>query len=53
MVGDRAGDMLAGKNAGLKTVLVDSGYGISRLEEPVEADYHCDDLRDFVSGILK
>ena len=53
MVGDRAGDILAGKNAGLKTVLVDSGYGISRLEEPVEADYHCDDLRDFVSGILK
>ncbi len=53
MVGDRAGDMLAGKNAGLKTVLVDSGYSISRLEEPVEADYHCANLRDFISGIFK
>ena len=52
MVGDRAGDILAGKNAGIKTVLVDSGYGRSHMEQAVEADYYCADLRDFVSEVL-
>ena len=52
LVGDRAGDILTGKKAGIKTVLVDSGYGRARLEQEVEADYYCADLRDFVFKIL-
>lgn len=46
VVGDRAGDILAGQNAGVKTILVESGYGTAGLEEKVEPDYVCQDLRD-------
>lgn len=46
MVGDRAGDILAGQNAGIKTILVESGYGTARLEREVVADYVLGDLRD-------
>lgn len=49
MVGDRAADILTGQKAGLKTVLLESGYGTARLEEDVTADYIFKDLR----GILK
>ncbi len=52
MVGDRAGDILAGESAGVRTVLLDSGYGRSRLEEDVVADYYCADLKEFVFSIL-
>ncbi len=48
MVGDRASDILLGKNAGLRTVLLESGYGTSRLEKPVNPDYTFKVLRDFV-----
>lgn len=48
MVGDRAGDVLAGQNAGVKTILVESGYGTARLECEVSADYVLRDLRDMV-----
>lgn len=46
MVGDRATDILAGRKAGIKTILLESGYGTARLEEEVTADYVVDDLRD-------
>lgn len=46
MVGDRAGDILTGQRMGLKTVLVESGYGTKGLEEPVVPDYVVKDLRD-------
>lgn len=49
MVGDRAGDILAGQNAGIKTILVESGYGTARLEAEVEPDYMCRDLRDIMN----
>ncbi|MDE7183124.1 MAG: HAD family hydrolase [Lachnospiraceae bacterium] len=49
MVGDRAGDIIAGQNAGIKTILVESGYGTVRLEEDVMPDYVVDDLR----GVLE
>lgn len=49
MVGDRASDILMGKNAGLKTVLLESGYGTLRLESDVKPDYIKMDLR----GILE
>lgn len=46
MVGDRASDILLGQNAGLTTVLVESGYGTKRLEQEVTPDYIIEDLRD-------
>lgn len=49
MVGDRAGDIIAGQNAGIKTILLESGYGTARLEEDVMPDYVTDDLR----GVLE
>ena len=49
MVGDRAGDIIAGQNVGIKTILLESGYGTARLEEDVVPDYVVDDLR----GVLE
>ncbi|MCM1326549.1 MAG: HAD family hydrolase [Bacteroidales bacterium] len=51
MVGDRAADILCGQNAGLKTVLLESGYGTARLERPVTPDFVYKDLEEWVSGI--
>lgn len=51
MVGDRASDILTGKNAGIRTILLESGYGTAGLEFAVEPDYVSRDLRD-VPGIL-
>lgn len=48
MVGDRAGDILAGMEMGIKTVLLESGYGLERLEQDVKPDYCLADLRMFV-----
>lgn len=45
MVGDRAGDIIAGQSAGLKTILLESGYGTERLETDVKPDYILEDLR--------
>lgn len=53
MVGDRASDILCGQNAGLRTVLLESGYGTLHLEKPVSPDFVFDDLKMFVeSGLL-
>lgn len=49
MVGHRAGDIIAGQNAGIKTILLESGYGTARLEEDVMPDYVADDLK----GVLE
>ncbi len=49
-VGDRASDIRTGQNAGIKTVLLESGYGTKRLEEEVTPDYIFEDLRDFVKN---
>lgn len=48
MVGDRAGDVLTGQNAGIRTILLESGYGTNRLEENVTPDYIFPDLRSVV-----
>ncbi len=48
MVGDRACDVLIGQKAGLKTILLESGYGTSRLEQDVAPDYILEDLRKVV-----
>ncbi len=51
-VGDRASDIRTGQNAGIQTVLLESGYGTKRLEEEVTPDYIFEDLRDFVKNRL-
>lgn len=48
MVGDRAGDIMAGKNAGIRTILLESGYGTAKLEKNVKPDYVLEDLRDII-----
>ena len=48
MVGDRASDIIAGKNVGVKTILLESGYGTAGLEKDVVPDYVCDDLRNVI-----
>lgn len=49
MVGDRASDILAGQNAGVKTILLESGYGTAGLEGAVTPDYIMKDLRDVLA----
>jgi phosphoglycolate phosphatase-like HAD superfamily hydrolase len=39
---------MLGKNAGIKTVLLESGYGSKRLESDVTPDYQFEDLRDMI-----
>lgn len=46
-VGDRATDILCAKNAGVTSVLVNSGYGVDRLELDVKSDYIMKDLEEF------
>lgn len=46
MVGDRASDIETGQKAGVKTVLLESGYGSKGLEKKVLPDYIVQDLRD-------
>ncbi len=48
LAGDRASDIKAGKNAGIRTVLLESGYGTAGLESNVVPDYICYDLRDMI-----
>ena len=52
MVGDRAGDILAGEKTGVKTILLESGYGLRGLEEEVTPDYILNDLRDIMEVLL-
>lgn len=51
MVGDRASDIITGKNAGLQTVLLESGYGSRTMEENVKADFVFQDLREFAENL--
>lgn len=52
LVGDRKSDISAGKNMGMKTILVRTGYGRSNGEE-CHPDYICNDLRDAVEICIK
>lgn len=51
MVGDRASDIQTGQNAGIRTILLESGYGTKRLEAEVEPDFIRNDLRDILQII--
>lgn len=46
MVGDRASDILMGQKAGIKTILLESGYGTTKLEAEIVPDYIFADLRN-------
>lgn len=51
MVGDRACDIQLGQNVGIKTVLLESGYGTLRIEAEVRQDYLFNDLKEFVNWL--
>ncbi|MDE6386783.1 MAG: HAD-IIIA family hydrolase [Lachnospiraceae bacterium] len=46
MIGDRAGDIFAGQSAGVRTILLESGYGTGGLEAEVTPDNIMQDLRE-------
>ena len=48
MVGDRAGDILTGQRVGIKAILLESGYGLAKLEQNVTPDYVFADLRNVI-----
>jgi len=50
-IGDRASDIELGKKMGLTTILVESGYGLERLEYEVFPDFVCKDLEEAVLKI--
>lgn len=50
MIGDRWRDILAGQNAGCRTIFIDHGY-LERKPEP-EADFVCQSLDEAVTWIL-
>ncbi len=52
LVGDKTGDILAGKNAGLKTILVQTGYGGSDGLFDVTPDLVAENLLGAVNYIL-
>lgn len=58
-IGDKASDVWCGKNAGMKTVLVKTGYGkdeeikLRELPETEQPDYYAEDLSEAVNWILK
>lgn len=47
MVGDRASDILTGKNAGITTVLLKTGYGEKQLEFDISPDAIYNNLLEF------
>lgn len=53
IIGDRESDILTGRAAGLKTVLVRCGYGEDELARGVSADVIADDLAEAVEKILE
>jgi histidinol-phosphate phosphatase family protein len=52
MVGDTTSDILAGKRAGLRTILVRTGYSGRDFKYDVEADFVANDLHGAVEWIL-
>lgn len=53
MIGDTTSDVLAGKRAGIKTILVRTGYAGLDGKQHVNADYVMPDLKSAVDFILR
>lgn len=51
-IGDRESDIMTGKAAGIKTVLVETGYDTSHLKDQDKADYIYKNIYEF-SNILR
>lgn len=47
LVGERESDILAGKNAGVSTVLVRTGYGKDWVDNGIKPDYIFENLKEF------
>lgn len=52
LIGDKSSDIIAGKRAGCKTILVKTGHGLEELENRIGCDYIIDDLYSAVQYIL-
>jgi histidinol-phosphate phosphatase family protein len=52
MIGDTTSDVLAGQRAGLRTILLRSGYGGSDKKYSVEPDFVADNMMDAARWIL-
>lgn len=50
-VGDRSSDIKCGENAGIRTVLLESGYGTKKMEEKVKPDFAFDNLIEFAKSL--
>lgn len=53
IIGDTTTDIAAGKNIGLRSVLVNTGYGGRDLKEKVKPDYIFENLKDASKWITK
>ena len=53
MIGDMTGDIVAGKKAGLKTILVKTGYAGTDGKHDVKPDYEAADISEAVEIIGK
>ncbi|HXK50677.1 MAG TPA: HAD hydrolase-like protein [Clostridiales bacterium] len=51
MIGDKAADMIAGKRAGLTTILVGTGYGKETAENFKAYDHYFEDISQLKSVI--
>lgn len=51
MIGDKAADMIAGKRAGLTTILVGTGYGKETAENFKDYDHYFEDISQIKSVI--
>jgi D-glycero-D-manno-heptose 1,7-bisphosphate phosphatase len=52
MVGDTVSDMLAGRHAGTRTILVETGYGAAFHHDKASVDHVVADLSEAVARIL-
>jgi len=53
LIGDTTTDLQTAKNAGLRSILVKTGYGGRDGKHEAEPDFACDTLSEAVSLLLK
>ena len=52
MIGDQTSDILAGKNAGCKTILVETGYGGKDKKYKIEPDFKAGNILEAVDTVI-